>query len=60
MPFIQVNMPAEAVDEAQKREIIEKVTDTFVELTGAPVEHIHVHVLEAAKGGYGTGRNVIG
>ncbi|HOB66772.1 2-hydroxymuconate tautomerase [Ottowia sp.] len=52
MPFAQVIM-IEGRTEAQKRAVIEKVSNALVEATGAPREAIRVWIQEVPKTNWG-------
>jgi len=52
MPFAQIYM-LEGRTEAQKRAVIEKVTQALVEAVGAPVSTVRVMIQEVPKENWG-------
>ncbi len=52
MPYVTIKMLEGRTDE-QKREIIEKVTDTVAETTGASKEKVVVFLEDMSKNDYG-------
>lgn len=59
MPFIQVNVPTGATDEAKKADVVANVTSAITETMGVPVEAVHVHINEVAQGGYATDGQIL-
>ena len=53
MPFVQVKIIEAVFSEAQKREIIEKLTDTMVSIEGENMRQVTWVVLEEVKSGLG-------
>lgn len=52
MPFAQIHL-IEGRSEAQKRAVIEKVTQALVEALGAPVENVRVWIIEVPSANWG-------
>ena len=52
MPYVTVKM-LEGRTEAQKRALVEKVTEAVSETTGAPVENVVVFIEDMKKTDYG-------
>lgn len=52
MPFAQIYM-LEGRTEAQKRAVIEKVTQALVEAVGAPVNNVRVWIQDVPKENWG-------
>jgi 4-oxalocrotonate tautomerase len=52
MPFAQIYI-LEGRTEAQKRAVIEKVTQALVEAIGAPIENVRVWIHEVPKANWG-------
>lgn len=52
MPFAQIYL-LEGRTEAQKRAVIEKVTQALVEAVGAPVNNVRVWIQEVPKENWG-------
>jgi 4-oxalocrotonate tautomerase len=61
MPVVTVQVPAGALSETQKANLISKVTDVVVEVEGFPAIRPSVHVLieEVPNGGYGVGGRAV-
>ena len=61
MPIVTVQVPARALDGAQKTKMIQLVTDAVVEAEGFPAIRPSVHVLieEVPDGGYGVGGRAV-
>jgi 4-oxalocrotonate tautomerase len=58
MPLIQVKLIEEVFTDSQKREIIEKLTDTMVEIEGENMRPVTWVVVEEVKSGqWGIGGN---
>jgi 4-oxalocrotonate tautomerase len=51
MPFLNVKLIEGVFDEDQKREMIEKLTDTMVEIEGENMRSVTWVVIEEAKSG---------
>jgi len=51
MPFVQVKIIEGVFSQAQKREIIEKLTDTMVSIEGENMRQVTWVVLEEVKSG---------
>ena len=52
MPFIQVKLIEGVFDEAQKRAIVERLTDTMVEIEGENMRPVTWVVVEEVKSGH--------
>jgi len=60
MPIIQVKVIENVFSHEQKREMIERLTDTMVEIEGEPLRPFTlVTVEEVASGGYGVAGNAL-
>ena len=60
MPFLNVKIIEGVFDDSQKREMIEKLTDTMVEIEGENMRGVTWVVLEEVKSGdWGIGGNVL-
>ena len=51
MPFVQVKLIEGVFDEAQKRAIVERLTDTMVEIEGENMRPVTWVVIEEVKSG---------
>ena len=60
MPFLNVKIIEGVFDDSQKREMIEKLTDTMVEIEGENMRGVTWVVLEEVKSGdWGIGGNAL-
>lgn len=60
MPFVQIKVIEGVFSQAQKQEIIEKVTDTMVSIEGENMRQVTWVVVEEVKSGdWGIGGNVL-
>lgn len=58
MPLIQVKLIEDVFTDAQKRDIVEKLTDTMVEIEGENMRSVTWVVIEEVKSGqWGIGGN---
>jgi 4-oxalocrotonate tautomerase len=58
MPFIQVKLIEGVFDEAQKRQIVERLTETMVDIEGENMRPVTWVVVEEVKSGHwGIGGN---
>ena len=51
MPFVQVKLIEGVFDDAQKRAIVERLTDTMVEIEGENIRPVTWVVIEEVKSG---------
>ena len=60
MPFANLKVPEGLLDEAQKKRMVDTVTDMYVQVFGEPCRsNTMVLVEEVVDGGWGIGGNVL-
>lgn len=61
MPVVNIQVPADSLDESQKAELIKRVTDAVVEVERLPAIRPYVYVLinEIPRPGYGLGGRIL-
>jgi 4-oxalocrotonate tautomerase len=51
MPFINIKAVENVLSDAQKKEIAERITDTFADVVGEPVRNVTWVVIEEVRSG---------
>ena len=59
MPFVEIKL-FEGRSQEQKQELVDKITDAFVEVAGAPREHVWIVFRDVPKDQWGMGGELQG